>query len=470
MFTGLSLKPVKTLQHPDLESALRAEVLRSWSLTDQLFAYLVRSRAMEEQPIDLRNQFVFYYGHLACFYNLKVLQFALGEPSFDSRLDLLTTRGRDPNVDDPSKVHGHSAIPTTYPSQTEFDAYIAKSRTAFHKAYDLAFATGGLTPQHLRTTLGALQHDAMHLETLCYMLAQRPPTALRAPSGGQLATPPATAAEPPTRRTIRIPAGSVRLGADEEEQAMLWDQEMPAVTVACPEFEIESCNVTNAEYAEFVRQGHYLNPAFWRPAWWKTREAKAWSHPQSWLTLDGQLYVRRAFAAPVPLAAAADWPVLCSLAEAEAYAAWKGRRIASESELARAFYCTPEGLQLPYPWGDLSSSADLALRANCGWQYASATPVGMFPLGQSPFGLYDCYGSAWEWSSTPFAPLDPARYVPTDFYPEFSADFFDGVHFVLLGGSWASDLCILRSSFRNWYQGNYPYVFAKFRLAGNVAP
>jgi formylglycine-generating enzyme required for sulfatase activity len=36
---------------------------------------------------------------------------------------------------------------------------------------------------------------------------------------------------------------------------------------------------------------------------------------------------------------------------------------------------------------------------------------------------------------------------------------------VLLGGSWATDLRLVRRSFRNWFQPHYPYVFTKFRRA-----
>jgi formylglycine-generating enzyme required for sulfatase activity len=50
-------------------------------------------------------------------------------------------------------------------------------------------------------------------------------------------------------------------------------------------------------------------------------------------------------------------------------------------------------------------------------------------------------------------------------YPGYSADFFDGQRLVLLGASWATDAQLLRRSFRNWFQPNYPYVFAKFRCA-----
>ena len=51
-------------------------------------------------------------------------------------------------------------------------------------------------------------------------------------------------------------------------------------------------------------------------------------------------------------------------------------------------------------------------------------------------------------------------------YPGYSADFFDGEHRVMLGGSWATAAPMLRASFRNWFQPRYPFVFSAFRLAG----
>src|SRR5580693_8160570 len=55
------------------------------------------------------------------------------------------------------------------------------------------------------------------------------------------------------------------------------------------------------------------------------------------------------------------------------------------------------------------------------------------------------------------------RFQPFSFYPGYSADFFDGKHFVMKGGSPRTDACMLRRSFRNWFQPHYPYVYATFR-------
>ncbi|MFZ0434075.1 MAG: SUMF1/EgtB/PvdO family nonheme iron enzyme, partial [Candidatus Acidiferrales bacterium] len=64
-------------------------------------------------------------------------------------------------------------------------------------------------------------------------------------------------------------------------------------------------------------------------------------------------------------------------------------------------------------------------------------------------------------TSTPFAPLP--GFKPFPFYPGYSANFFDGKHFVMKGGSPRTDVCMLRRSFRNWFQPHYPYVYATFR-------
>ena len=68
----------------------------------------------------------------------------------------------------------------------------------------------------------------------------------------------------------------------------------------------------------------------------------------------------------------------------------------------------------------------------------------------------------WEWTSTAFAPLTGFEVMAE--YPEYSADFFDECHFVIKGSSPYTHNSMIRRSFRNYYQKEYPYVFAKFRV------
>jgi len=69
--------------------------------------------------------------------------------------------------------------------------------------------------------------------------------------------------------------------------------------------------------------------------------------------------------------------------------------------------------------------------------------------------------SGWEWTSTPFEPF--RGFEPMPEYPEYSADFFDGKHYVLRGSSEATHPAMRRDSFRNFYQRLYPFPAAHFR-------
>lgn len=52
-----------------------------------------------------------------------------------------------------------------------------------------------------------------------------------------------------------------------------------------------------------------------------------------------------------------------------------------------------------------------------------------------------------------------------ELYPGYTADFFDGKHNVVLGGSWATHPRIAgRKSFVNWYQRKYPYAWVGARV------
>ena len=92
-------------------------------------------------------------------------------------------------------------------------------------------------------------------------------------------------------------------------------------------------------------------------------------------------------------------------------------------------------------------------------------PVNAFPAGQSAFGVHGTLGNGWEWTSSVFAPFP--GFEPFPFYRGYSADFFDGKHFVMKGGSARTAACMLRPTFRNWFQAHYQYVYAGFRCVSH---
>jgi len=77
--------------------------------------------------------------------------------------------------------------------------------------------------------------------------------------------------------------------------------------------------------------------------------------------------------------------------------------------------------------------------------------------------VHDLIGNGWEWTATPFGPLP--GFAPMVTYPQYSADFFDNLHFVVKGGSPVTSRELVRRSLRNWYRSAYPFIYAKFRCA-----
>jgi formylglycine-generating enzyme required for sulfatase activity len=152
------------------------------------------------------------------------------------------------------------------------------------------------------------------------------------------------------------------------------------------------------------------------------------------------------------------WPVYVSQAEAKAYANWVGKSLPTEAEWQRAAYCTPQGEQRPYPWGSESPSPGFGNFDFARWEPA---PVNAHPAGKSAFGAEGMLGNGWEWTSSEFAPFPGFAAFP--FYPGYSANFFDGKHFVMKGGSARTAACMLRSTFRNWFQAQYQPIYTGFR-------
>ena len=162
------------------------------------------------------------------------------------------------------------------------------------------------------------------------------------------------------------------------------------------------------------------------------------------------------------LALPMSWPVYVSHAEASAFARWRGRRLPTEAEFQRAAFGTPSGEERRFPWG---SAAPDATRGIFDFETWDPGPAGSRVGGISAWGIHDLVGNGWEWTSSVFAPFD--GFTPLPSYPEYSADFFDGDHFVMKGASHATARELIRPSFRNWFRPRYPYVYAAFRTVAN---
>jgi ergothioneine biosynthesis protein EgtB len=257
---------------------------------------------------------------------------------------------------------------------------------------------------------------------------------------------------------INVSAGVVTLGLARDAKDFGWDNEYEAHTMAVPAFEIGRYKVTNRQYLEFMAAGGYETRAFWNEDDWNWKTAGGISHPLFWKK-DGNRWLYRTMFDEVPLDdAVLDWPVYVSQAEASAYARWAGKLLPTEAEWRRAAYGSVDGNARAYPWGNETPDRRFGNFDFHGWDPA---PVNAFPKGQTAFGIHDMLGNGWEWTSTLFGPFP--GFEPFPFYRGYSADFFDGKHFVMKGGSARTAACMLRPTFRNWFQAHYQYVYAGFR-------
>jgi ergothioneine biosynthesis protein EgtB len=298
----------------------------------------------------------------------------------------------------------------------------------------------------------------MHQETLLYMMQELPIAELNRPR----ATPRYSFQAAPVSQAVQIPHGKATLGARANESVFGWDNEFSQLAVEVADFTIDSLPVTNAEYLAFVQSGAYGDERYWRAEDWKWKQLTDLHHPRNWTARDGVWSCRTLFDS-IPLRLAGSWPVYVSLAEARAYASWRGKRLPTEAEFHRAAYGGPDGRETCHPWGD----ADPEPRhGNFNFNNWSPVPAGSRPAGASRWGVHELVGNGWEWTDTAFAPFPGFSPMPS--YPDYSKDFFDGKHFVVKGASWATPAGLIRPSFRNWYQAHYPHVFAKFRCVSGA--
>lgn len=367
-----------------------------------------------------RHRLNFYVGHVEAFDWNMICAGCLGLDPFNAEFDSLFAFGIDPDSSDlPTDT------PADWPGLDETDAYCREVRRTVDDGIDAV-------PEDVADV--CIEHRLMHAETLCYLLQNLPAERL-APRGGPVASPAAPSPGTGLGQWAVIPAGEARLGRA-RGTGFGWDNEFETLSVSVPEFECSKHKVTNREYLAHVEEGG-SRPHYWR-----------WN---------GRRWMLRTMFGEVPLRL--DWPVYATLEQASRFAAAVGASLPSEAQWDRAAFGSPTGSSGRYPWGD---SAPAAHRANVDFQRWDPCAVDATPEGDSAFGVSQTVGNGWEWTSDLFRPFP--GFEPQPFYPGYSADFFDNRHYVMKGGSPRTGQPLLRRTFRNWFRGDYPYMYATFRL------
>jgi iron(II)-dependent oxidoreductase len=430
-----------------IRHTLHARLAEARKRTDDVFQ-IVREEALYDRPIAERHRLIFYLGHVDAFDWNLLAQRAFGLQPFHESFDKLFAFGIDPIGDGlPTDK------PADWPAREEIQRYNQQLREELDEAIEKALAQPSEGhPLLLQMLEVAIEHRLMHAETLAYLLHHLP--ADRKIAAAQEAvwkTPRAKS------HLVDIVAGHATLGLRREQgDEFGWDNEFEPQKVFVPEFAIDNYNVTNRDFLLFMQAGGYVDASLW------SDEARAWKkkerimHPTFWRR-SGSLWIYRTMFGDIQLPL--DWPVYVSHAEASAYAKWLGRKLPTEEQFHRAAYGTSEDqVERQYPWGHEAPSTRYG---NFDFAHWDPSPVGAYPRGASAFGVHDIVGNGWEWTGTEFGPFP--GFTPMPFYPGYSANFFDGKHYVMKGGSPRTAACMLRRSFRNWFQPHYPYVYATFR-------
>ncbi|KAF2396540.1 hypothetical protein EJ06DRAFT_483372 [Trichodelitschia bisporula] len=473
-----------------------------WAAWDTVTTGMIPNSELLSKPINLRNVCLFYIGHIPTFLAIHIARTTGKSHTQLDAYQRIFERGIDPDVDNPELCHAHSEIPDSWPPLGDILAFQRDIRTFVETLY-----ASERSPEVNKALWLGFEHEAMHLETLLYMLVQSektlPPSGAVKPDFEALANFSRSVAV--ENSWFTIPERVVTLGASAEDDVYGWDNEFPSRQVSVHAFEAKARPITNGEYATYLGE----NGVQRIPASWTEKPAKDGSSELSrkeqvrrdsmQTNSTGSAFVEgksvRTVFGPVPLKYTLEWPVVASYDELTACARWMGGRIPTVEEVKSIYehvadkkllgvenalgktipavngHLINDGVEetppsrTPHPSNISSSSAASApfadlRQANIGFKHWH--PVAVAHLGGKLAGQGEL-GGIWEWTSTALEKHEGFEAMPE--YTGYTADFFDSKHNIVLGGSWATHPRIAgRKSFVNWYQRNYPYVWAGCRL------
>lgn len=184
---------------------------------------------------------------------------------------------------------------------------------------------------------------------------------------------------------VEIPGGPFTMGRDNGPT-----DEKPAHEVSLPTFYIDRNLVTVAEFALFV-------------------QAKGLEGPNGEMYLDvydTDTRIQQRDGVWLPDKGFEHYPAgEVSWYGAIAYCQWRKKRLPSEAEWEKAARGRDGRL---YPWGNERPRPELAF---FGGFRGQTVPVGQYPKGVSPYGVYDMAGQVWEWTTSVYQPYP---YNPQD--------------------------------------------------------
>ena len=298
-----------------------------------------------------------------------------------------------------------------------------------------------------------LQHEYQHNETILQTLQLK--TGEPYHPSVSVSHPNAPGEDPFGRPTmLPFPGGAVAIGTDDRSAS--YDNERRRHSVEIAPFLIDATPVTETEYADFIAEAGYETREYWSDDGWAWRSESGVRHPKYWSSGEEGWEIR-IMDRHLPLNNRRPVCHVCFY-EAEAYAAFAGKRLPTEFEWEAAATWDPStGTQRTYPWGEEPPTQAFA---NVDALTFGPAQAGSYVRNVSPIGCYGMIGDVWEWTSSDFHAYPGYETFP---YAEYSEVFFGDEYKVLRGGAWATRGAAIRGTFRNW---DYPIrrqIFSDFR-------
>lgn len=416
----------------------------SWEMEETLMKSVIKEETFYLNPDPLRNKLIFYLGHSAVFYINKLIQVGLLTNRINPQYETLFEIGVDPET--PAELE-EAIQGFNWPDVEKVWEYRNKARSEITAIINNTTLNLPIHQQHpIWALLMGIEHSRIHLETSSMLLRQLPIDKLQRPQRWNYAP---SNGEIPDNQMREIPGGVVKLGKNQDDLTFGWDSEYGNLEVEVQPFLASQYLITNGEFLEFVQAGGYNNSNYWNAESWAWKQLYNVEYPKFWIVQENNYRYRATFdEIDLPL----DWPVEVNHYEAMAYCQWKGKntRLMTEAEWNQAL--------------KISEDSRLSNNYNLNLQFISPTPVGMFSENNQS-AISDLRGNVWEWLSSRFYPLP--GFQTHDLYPDQSAPFFDNKHFMMLGGSWATNGTMALPCYRNWFRPFF-YQHVGFRIAESL--
>jgi 5-histidylcysteine sulfoxide synthase len=418
----------------------------AWETEDLLWKSIMNPETFYRNPDPLRNPLIFYLGHSAVFYINKLVTVGLLKDSdrINPHYETLYEMGVDPET--PTELQNAIALIKW--------AKVEQLWQYRHQAYETIINVIEKTPLTLPITphsvwwgiVMSIEHQRIHIETSSMLIRQLPVELVEKPdSWHYYAT---SRGKPPQNEMITVEGGIVTLGKKKNDHLYGWDVDFGEREVAVNPFQISKYMISNGEFLEFIKEEGYNNKNYWDEIAWQWKEKNKVNLPKFWRK-SAESYCYRLMFDEIELPL--DFPVEVNHHEAMAYCHYLGEKLGQEYHLMS---------EAQWHLAKEKSHEDIN-NYNLNWKFISPHPVGGLDSAKSDQGIYDLRGNVWEWLGDIFTPL--SGFKTHSLYEDYSAPFFDNRHYMLIGGSWATNGYEATLYYRNWFRP-YFYQHAGFRI------